>query len=271
MTSEEFEKVKELIKNPVEVKNTNFARIKLQVSIVELNSENVVLAEAKIRTDSKYKKDLEIAPPSEKNIGTALYWMKQLRLCLDREKTDNTRSFNEIVQKSMKCVAKENSLRMSDEEIDEISERVIEIGKEKFKEELANDNKKYELFKKLAEETKRGNRNFSFASKFCHYASLQVFDDEEHRDAYSIYDALVSKAIPLYAELMDVPCDFRNKKDQVEKYKSYQETIGKIIEKLEESGEKISRTDLDHLLWYSSKTGEQGIKRVQKYPCKTAE
>lgn len=74
---------------------------------------------------------------------------------------------------------------------------------------------------------KIGNRNISFATKFCAYMSLELFEDFYERDRYAKYDNIVAKVIPLYLY-------YYNKEDNeiekiIEKYKDilYIPTRGK--------------------------------------------
>ena len=113
----------------------------------------------------------------------------------------------------------------------------------------------YKLLNLLAEKTipkgrsKKGNKrvgryNLSFASKFCHYSCFYLFPGRKEQDNYSIYDSVLRKAIPQYAEYYGLK--IRDLSD----YCEYQRTIDEIIKK---SNSKISRNGFDHLLWYCYK------------------
>ena len=66
----------------------------------------------------------------------------------------------------------------------------------------------------------------------------------EYKDNYSIYDRIVSKALPSYMERYGIT------KRKFTSYAEYQKSIDEVIEK---SKSGISRNRFDHLLWYSYK------------------
>jgi len=80
-------------------------------------------------------------------------------------------------------------------------------------------------------------KNFSFATKFCHYASYYLFKGKPEQDNFSIYDNVMEKAIKKYNPLLKKVSFFC-------KYGAYIDAIDKI-----RSG-SISRNGFDHLLWY---------------------
>ena len=78
----------------------------------------------------------------------------------------------------------------------------------------------YKLIKELSAPTNpdsknkpnRGNaykykprENFSFATKFCHYMAMYLFDGKNYADNFSIYDNVLDKAIRKYADDKE-PC-----------------------------------------------------------------
>lgn len=114
-----------------------------------------------------------------------------------------------------------------------------------------------------------GRYTFSFATKFCAYISRGLFGlDGCNGDGYSIYDSVVSRALPYYAwvyageknRLYKGQCvkdpygKFKDKnlKDQKQwQCKRYHDLIGRIIAEDEKKiGYWISRMDFDQLLWY---------------------
>lgn len=114
-----------------------------------------------------------------------------------------------------------------------------------------------------------GRYTFSFATKFCAYVSRGLFGpDGCSGGGYSIYDSVVSRALPYYAwvyageknRLYKGQCvkdpyeKFKDKKFKDQKqwqYKRYHDLIGKIIlENEKKIGYRISRMDFDQLLWY---------------------
>ena len=80
--------------------------------------------------------------------------------------------------------------------------------------------------------------NYSFATKFCHYSSYYLFnneEDEEYRDMYPIYDSVVVRYIKGKEE-------YKNK--DLYDYNNYVKTIDEII-----GDNGISRNGFDHLIW----------------------
>ena len=114
-------------------------------------------------------------------------------------------------------------------------------------------NPKYE-----AGNTNPARKNFSFATKFCHYACFYIFEnkDVEYRDSYSIYDYIVSNALTTYYGFEDIKPSENDSDDEqffVEKYRNYQTFIDKIRDdaaKAAKDPNPISRNGFDHLLWY---------------------
>jgi hypothetical protein len=91
---------------------------------------------------------------------------------------------------------------------------------------------------------------FSFASKYCCYHNVHVYE----KDDYSIFDNIVKKNLPDYCDenlkiTMNKIESWRNKFD----YTSFNTLIGKILD-----ANKITipnrRRAFDHFLWYSNRT-----------------
>ena len=114
-----------------------------------------------------------------------------------------------------------------------------------------------------------GRYTFSFATKFCAYVSRGLFGpDGCSGGGYSIYDSVVSRALPYYAWVYageknrfykgqcvkDPYGKFKDKSFKGQKqwqYKRYHDLIGEIIlENEKKIGYRISRMDFDQLLWY---------------------
>lgn len=83
--------------------------------------------------------------------------------------------------------------------------------------------------------------NYSFATKFCHYACYYLFEKDEERDFYPIYDSVVSE----YVKSTNV---YTNSNKNIDNYSDYVELIDKIIE-----GKDISRNGFDHLIWLANR------------------
>lgn len=114
-----------------------------------------------------------------------------------------------------------------------------------------------------------GRYTFSFATKFCAYISRGLFGlDGCSGDGYSIYESVVSRALPYYAwvyageknrfykgQCVKDPYEKfkdRNLKGQKQwQYKRYHDLIGEIISENEKKiGYRIDRMDFGQLLWY---------------------
>ena len=90
--------------------------------------------------------------------------------------------------------------------IDELKDRekgfklIIELSEPTF-DEPKTEEFYSELNGKTEEKTYYGRKNYSFATKFCHYACFFFFSegqDQQYQDNYSIYDSILLKALPLY-------------------------------------------------------------------------
>lgn len=121
------------------------------------------------------------------------------------------------------------------------------------------------LVEDIANNAISGRYTLSFASKFCAYVSRALFDDN---DGYSIYDRTVRLSLPYFTHVylgkahrtyrgkcvtdpywrFGTPC---NNGDTEWHYGSYQKLIADLIDENELlTGYRITRRDLDHLLWY---------------------
>ena len=128
-----------------------------------------------------------------------------------------------------------------------------------------------------------GRYTFSFATKFCAYVSQGLFgSDGCNREGYSIYDSVVSRALPYYAWVYAGEKNRLYKgqcvKDPYEKFKDknlkgqkqwqskrYHDLIGEIISENEKKiGYRISRMDFDQLLWYYYKGEESRLAKSRE-------
>ena len=112
--------------------------------------------------------------------------------------------------------------------------------------------------------------SFSFATKFCHYVSLYTLQGEV-KDSYPIYDRVLADVLAYYylkyaedkqlfvktrcrtcrSVLDELILVDRKASDKQYRYEVYRNFIDAIISGVErEKKFRISRTDLDHLLWY---------------------
>ena len=109
-------------------------------------------------------------------------------------------------------------------------------------------------------ETKKQDKEFkartnqSFASKFCHYACLYIFEGKEESDNFSIYDKILETVLPWYWNRFEVELE-KEKETRKFNYQKYSDVIDEIRDKNKQNtnGYLISRNGLDHLLWYYHK------------------
>ena len=172
-----------------------------------------------------------------------------------------------LIYNAVCAVDAENSTHINADKVGrkEITDRIVHYKNDLL--ELLKDTKNYPLIGTLSEEThpkhEAGNtnparKNFSFATKFCHYACFYIFEnkDVEYRDSYSIYDYIVSNALKTfynYKENQSQKNGFEDKKFFVEKYRHYQSFIDELRTKAAEKAKEsnpVSRNGFDHMLWY---------------------
>ena len=86
-------------------------------------------------------------------------------------------------------------------------------------------------------------KNYSFATKLCHYACYYLFKDDKDRDRYPIYDSVLVEYVTNseeYRQALD---------NDLSVYKNYVSIVDEIIK-----GKGISRNGFDHLIWLSTRT-----------------
>ena len=261
-------------------KSTNYTLTmdKTNDKLVELTLDNVARVEAMIYTDSSYSRsgDKE-AEPKGKDFkgfkGSSAYWFNKLKRELNDRLNDDNKLYHvddneEIIFNLVSAIDSENSTHLNAhkkgycgiEGRKEISQRITEITKGDFINYLSSPtSSNFKLYKIIAAETKAERKNPSFASKFCHYSCMYLFDEnDERRDNYSIYDGILREVIPYYADRYDVILTDEynnaiNNKD-INVYPLYWNIVGNIIENASrETGNKISRNGFDHILWYYHK------------------
>ncbi len=221
--------------------------------IVQLNFDNVARVEAMISTDSDYK-HVEDDGPKGKYIGSSRFWINEFKKLINNKTSKYTR--NEIIKKMVIAIDNENSTHLNSDKVgrEKVSNRICKKTNDELILMLKNDNGKYELidYIQTPEKGSKERWHFSFATKFCHYLSLILFDDEKYKDNYSIYDNVLKKSLPLYVKKYlneDVSEDVFAKKYDV--YINYIDRIRKAA--AIEYGKEISRNGFDHLLWYYHK------------------
>lgn len=218
-------------------------------NLVILSQDNVARVEAMIKTDSSYTRSSNL---DYANSSACLFD----KLKKEISKADNSKKLKEnsyqTIYDVVCAVDRENSTHINADHVGrkEIADRIADLTIKDFLMYLRNP-ENLELFNIIAAKTKyvegKNHRtNQSFASKFCHYACFYLFSGEKTQDNYSIYDNILKKNLPLYAEKYDIPC----KNSKLKNYSYYREIVDKIIKK---SGSQISRNGFDHLLWYYHK------------------
>lgn len=220
----------------------------------KLTEKNVKLINFILKHDSSYKYgEDEDRPDNIKNII---------------EKLEKHKS-KEILDEVIKIIDKQNSThltvsgnkkgnnegrKLTSYYIDKIGIRKVILG-------IKNGNRS--LVDDIAKNSIKNRYIISFASKFCTYMSRYMFNS----DKFSIYDGVVSKILPYYYyQYVRKDKKIRVTNNMIKKngYEWYIGFIDEIIEKVEEKENyKISRKDLDHLLWYYYK-GDKDIKDEKK-------
>lgn len=229
--------------------------------VVLLTKRNVAKVEAMIASDSAYKKSANPAcgPDGKKYNGSTAYWVKAFDNYVNNG--DRTYSYQDIIVNIVEAVDRENSthLNADNKGREVISDRIC--GHYKTPGDLIKALKwkqsGYELVELLFQpvpksnkEPNKGRRNFSFATKFCHYMAFYLFDGKPEQDNFSIYDGIMEKAIRKHAEQLgvDIPKNMKSFKGH---YVEYMKTIDDVRDACKKKNrQNISRNGLDHLLWY---------------------
>ncbi|MBQ9122844.1 MAG: hypothetical protein IJY10_05055 [Lachnospiraceae bacterium] len=243
--------------------------VKVQgTDIALLTFDNVARIEAVISLDSNYRNtaNAERSPVFKRGsseygyIGSTRYWVEQLRTLYKDVKLAQTmegHGYECVIEHLIKAIDNENSTHLNSDKVGRVAvkERIINTyGTPLELIKALEDIENYPLLTLIATPYVKGeNNHFSFASKFCHYLSLFLFEGEDFEDAYPIYDEVLKQSLPLYASFYlnetvkpdEYKCD----------YKKYVRLIDRIrdaaVEKTHET--RISRTGLDHLIWYFHK------------------
>ena len=228
--------------------------------LVQLTFDNVARVEAMIHMDSRYNKSGNPnARPIAKYQGSTAYWLLQLKeiLICKKQKASCGKDLKDTITEVIKAIDRDNGTRLSvGKSRDMISDWLFKNAKS-IVDNLRNRELGFHMIEDIASSLNnaRGRENYSFATKFCHYACIFWFEGDSEADNYSIYDNIVSNALPKYAERYGViKSNGKNytKKDfnKVANYRVYSNVIDAIIKK---SGAAISRNGFDHLLWYANK------------------
>ena len=256
-------------------------------NILEISIDNVARIEAIIRLDSNYNRSGDINAKPEyatyqkgekkgkkytKYAGSTAYWMTQLNKYLLGNKGSNT--LEEIIYEAVSAVDRENSTHLTaDNDVSdykdngagrrEIANRLCGIPN--LRERLYR--RDFELITEIRKKTAndKGRKNYSFATKFCHYACMYLFNDEE-RDNFSIYDKILRDALVEYAKRYKIQKETNQNYtiEDFDNYKTYSHVIDSIREKAARMNneEKVTRNGFDHLLWYYHKGNP--IKKINQ-------
>lgn len=214
--------------------------------IPKLTKRNVALNEAFINNDSDYfVQELDVK-------GTSIYYFNIIKSLLNKKRV-NKKEYRNAILGAVKAVDKENSTHLNADNIGwkTITDRICKIKRPALVKYLKypkeTDYKLFRIIAKRTHEGKGGRVNPSFASKFCHYACINMFYNTKFDDNYSIWDLLVRKYTPYYAAYYGIESPKFFNYNKPEDFIEYQEIIDKIIKK---SKSNISRYAFDHLLWY---------------------
>lgn len=214
--------------------------------LVALTRSNVALVEAMIRHDSDY------STSGRTDMDSSAHWFVELK--------KNPKRYEEIIPKCVESVDRENSTHLNADGVgrEAMSQRIIDYGWNALLNFLKDPKQvNYSLINILSEKTQpkdlikyKARHNFSFATKFCHYACYWIYEGKVEQDNFSIYDGVVAKNLDKYALHYGVAVPGKNTTDYASYYATFIETIDAIIKK---SGDEISRNGFDHLLWYYHK------------------
>lgn len=219
------------------------------VELAELSRRNIALVEAMIRHDSDYSNS-----ENTEDMKSSAFWLKELKKILV-EKKESQYTYRQILDYCVQYIDSENSTHLNADGVGrkQLRERLEQMDKPKLIEFLRCPNKEgYKLVEILSKKTTveddkhHARTNFSFATKFCHYACFQLFEGLTEQDNFSIFDSVVAKHLPKYAKHFSITLP----KDYKTNYSSYIALIDAIISKADEP---ISRNGFDHLLWYFHK------------------
>ena len=237
-------------------------------TLVKLTEKNAAIAEMSMRYNNAYRRsfDKQAGPDPEGTYrGSSAFWMVRLRNKL----IDNTKSeysYDEIIEHAVISVDIENSTHLNADKCGrrEIKNRLlgmINSNKDRFLYDLKSPKETgFELYWNLAEKTApteinpktgeiyNGRKNFSFASKFCHYACYYMFAGEKEQDNYPISDDILKTIVPFYQRYLKTEShDLASYDEYVYEIDDIRLAASKMYRVL------LSRNAIDHLLWYFHK------------------
>ena len=225
-------------------------------TIAKLTTDNVAKALAMIKYNSAYNKALDASQgPSGKYIGSSAYWCEQLKKLINDKKTDN--NYSDIIENIIKSINNENSTHLNSDGVGfaRVKYRILNAYKtpQLLIDALKNIDS-LELFNLIAypkadDANKTENNHPSFASKFCHYLAFNIFEEEEKKDSYVIYDEVIRTALPMYVKRFLGKNVSKKDYEGKDTYKKYREDIMAIAKM-----NNISNNGFDQLVWYFHKS-----------------
>lgn len=233
--------------------------VKYQLSIknglVELTQDNVAKVEAMLLSNASYRKaNNKEAKPSKSYKGSSAYWIDKFNKL---NKQSSEIEYKTVVLNIVSAIDRENRTHLNADGvgINQITERICEISKSELIGFLKNPElHDYKLIKIISKETKpqddqkyKSRKNFSFATKFCHFMAMHLFSGKPEGDNFPIYDSIVNNYINKY---LKVPCgSYKKLTFNSNNYCNFIECIDKL-RKDESNKNEISRNGFDHLIWF---------------------
>lgn len=213
--------------------------------LVKISSDNVARVEAMIAENSRYNDSLNTKNPQSSKVYLD---------CLRQDLDNLPHPKYQTVENAMRAINRENSTRLSAVELSELAKRICALPSseiieylEKPTTKLGLSGEKYYLVtylrKKTATSKRSGRENYSFATKFCHYACMNFFKGKPEADNFPIIDNVVKAVFPKYAKSIIKQIRFDD----------YETFVRNIDEVLDHYGNCISRNGFDHLMWYANK------------------
>lgn len=213
--------------------------------LVKISSDNVARVEAMIAENSRYNDSQNTNNPQSSKVCLD---------CLKRDLDNLPYPEYQTVENAMRAINRENSTRLSAGELSELANRICALSSfeileylEKPTTKLGPSGEKYYLVsylrKKTATSKRSGRENYSFATKFCHYACINFFQGKTEADNFPIIDNVVKAVFPKYAENIVKQIVFED----------YETFVRNIDEVLDHYKQRISRNGFDHLMWYANK------------------
>lgn len=209
---------------------------------VILSSKNAAKVFAMMANTPRYK-----TAARTRDKRSSAYWF-------DQWKTNGTLSENELFT-LLKRLNAENSTRVSDSDLAVIKNNII---RQRYKLITDLKNADYALIDIITQDCEK--IPFSFATKFCHYACLYMFDGAA-RDNFPIFDDIIRTHLGKYSEDWNTKRDDDSNRKLIRNqtpkelaqtagglgrfYRFYVDVISDLAEK-----HQISKTGVEQLIWF---------------------